>query len=430
MPTRDLRLADPDRSRVILVGTANYRYGLPEIPPVAGNVDGLARVFRDPRLGGLGEQSCHTLVDPSKDRAIRQVAAWCREADDVLLVYFSGHGLLGEDGELLLACADTDPEMAEYTALPISLLRRAVQASPARTRVLVLDCCYSGRAIRALGGADADLLGQVEVSGTYTLASVPGDLQALFHEGERYTVFTGELIATLRNGIPDGAPLLSVDAVYRHLLRRMRGSGLPAPRQVHSDTASDLALVQNVAYLGADPVPPSTGPQGDPFRHVDLLVRRAGEEGRDRFVLREAARDRRWPALARLRMAAELDHLGETGSALETLRDLGVDGDPHQALKRMREFSSLVAENRIWAAELVDSWDVGSTDDPEVLWGLMMAIWLSASGLPVPDQTAAVTELAGHGYADQARSVLRGMVRRRGLPVSDRRAVQAAMKDL
>nr|WTB32607.1 caspase family protein [Streptomyces sp. NBC_00830] len=412
------------------MGTASYRYGLPDISPVAGNVEGLARIFRDPRLGGLGEDTCHTLVDPTRDLAIRQVAAWCREAEDVLVVYFSGHGLIGEDSELLLACEDTDPDMAEFTALPISLLRRAVQASPARIRVLILDCCYSGRAIRALGSAEADLLGQVELAGTYTLASAPGDLQALFNEGERYTVFTGELIDTLRNGIPDEASLLSVGAVYRHLLRKLRGSNLPEPKQVHSNTAGDLALVHNAAYVGADPVPRSTGPQGDPFRHVDLLIRRAGEDTRDRLVLRNAARDRSWPVLARLRMVAELDRLGETGTVAGVLRDLGVNGDVHQALQKMREFTSLVEEDRIWEAELVDSWDIGTADDPDALWGLLMAIWLSVGGLPVDKQIAAVSELAGHGYGDRARSVLKGILRKNGLPGSDRRAIQAAMKEL
>ncbi|MBT3152640.1 caspase family protein [Streptomyces sp. CHD11] len=411
------------------MGTAHYRYGLPDIPPVAGNVDGLARIFRDPGLGGLGADTCHTLADPTRDLAIRQIAAWCREAEDVLVVYFSGHGLIGEDGELLLACEDTDPDMSEYTALPISLLRKAVQASPARTRVLILDCCYSGRAIRALGSAEADLLGQVELSGTYTLASAPGDLQSLFNEGERYTVFTGELIDTLRNGIAEEGSLLSVGAVYRHLLRTLRGSNLPEPRQVHSNTAGDLALVHNAAYVGADPVPRSTGPQGNPFRHVDLLVRRAGEDTRDRLVLRNAARDHTWPVLARLRMVAELDRLGETGTVVETLRGLGVSGDVHQALRRMREFSSLVEEDRLWESQLADSWNVGTADDPDVLWGLMMAIWLSASGLPVDKQTAAVTELVGHGYGGQARSVLKGMLGRGDLPASERRAVQAALKE-
>lgn len=427
MADRSLRLADPERSRVVLVGTANYRNGLPDIAPVAGNVEGLAAVFRDPTLGGLGVDTCRTLLDPSRDQAIRQIAAWCRDAEDVLVVYFSGHGLIGEDGELLLACADTELDMADYTALPISLLRKAVQASPARVRVLILDCCYSGRAVRTLG-ADADLLGQVELSGTYTLASAPGDLQALFVEGERYTVFTGELIDTLRNGIAAEQSLLSVDAVYRHLRRRLRGRNLPEPRQVHSNTASDLALVHNAAHALPDPV--STGPQGDPFRHVDLLVRRAGEDVRDRLVLRNAARDGTWPVLARLRMVAELDALGETGTAVDVLRGLNVLGDVHEALRGMREFSSLVERDRLFEADLSEGWDAVSAEDPSVLWGLMMAIWLSATGLPLVEQLAAVRELAGYGHGDEARSVLEGMLRRRGRGGEERRAVQTVLSGL
>jgi hypothetical protein len=35
--------------------------------------------------------------------------------------------------------------------------------------VVILDCCFSGRAIQDMSGLDASILGQLGIAGTYTL---------------------------------------------------------------------------------------------------------------------------------------------------------------------------------------------------------------------------------------------------------------------
>lgn len=423
-----MRLADPERSRVILIGTATYQDPtLPDIPAVRHNVEALGEVFRDPALGGLAEDSCRTLVDSTWHDAIEKVSDWCGEAQDVLVVYFSGHGLVGSDGSLLLAFSDTKPEN-RVTAVRISDLRLSIQESPALTRVLILDCCYSGRAIPALGAAQVDLLGELDIKGTYTLTSAPRDLRSLYREGERYTVFSGELISTLRDGIAAEPVLLSVDAVYRHLRRTMRHNNLPEPKQLHSDSASALALVRNAAFVGADSNNGVPDPGRDPFDHADVLVRRAGEDQRDRLVLASAARDRRWPALARLRMAGELARLAEVDAAAAVLESLG---GTRAALVGMTDFMSLLENDELWDAPVAEPWNAaGLTDDPGALWGLLMAMWLSLSGMPRTRQLDAAVELASLGHREQTEHVLRGMLRHRVITEEERRAVQAKLKSL
>ena len=60
--------------------------------------------------------------------------------------------------------------------------------SRAANRVVIVDSCYSGRAIGpTLGGEQQAVLGQLEIGGTYTLASAPPNSLALVCAGGRST---------------------------------------------------------------------------------------------------------------------------------------------------------------------------------------------------------------------------------------------------
>jgi hypothetical protein len=63
--------------------------------------------------------------------------------DDLLLFYFSGHGLL-YNGIPYLICQDTSELSISHTALQMSELKRYVQNSEARVKVIILDTCHAG----------------------------------------------------------------------------------------------------------------------------------------------------------------------------------------------------------------------------------------------------------------------------------------------
>ncbi|MBJ6618739.1 caspase family protein [Streptomyces sp. DHE17-7] len=72
------------------------------------------------------------------------------EATDTLLVYFAGHGMRDADStDLYLALGDSREHLG-YTAVAYQHLRTALRTARARRKIVVLDCCFSGRAARAL----------------------------------------------------------------------------------------------------------------------------------------------------------------------------------------------------------------------------------------------------------------------------------------
>jgi hypothetical protein len=133
---------------------------------------------------------------------------------------------------------------------------------------VILDCCYSGRAIESLSGGESfpdltEIRGAFVITASDQTAHVP---PARFQAGA-CTSFTGELLDLIRTGIPSDAPVLTLGEVYTHLRRRLRMQGLPMPNHQGTDTADRFGLARNAALL---PEPLERFPR-PPRRRLDVL---------------------------------------------------------------------------------------------------------------------------------------------------------------
>ncbi|MEU6678679.1 ABC transporter substrate-binding protein [Streptomyces sp. NPDC046925] len=246
-------LADPSRSVAVLVGVHAYTT-LPPLPAVKQNLKGLARALKDPGIWGLPGDRCTVLDQPdSAQTVLDTVQRAARRAEDTLVVYFAGHGLTDpHTDELYLALPDSDVER-EYTSLRYEYLRRAVLAPQSRARrtVVILDCCYSGRALIGRMSASGHLADQALVEGSCLLTASAETSVALSPPGEKYTAFTGELITALTEGVPGAPDPLDMESLYRHLRRELAQKSRPLPQQRNRNTGGLIALARNVA-----PAPP------------------------------------------------------------------------------------------------------------------------------------------------------------------------------
>ncbi|MDX3526154.1 caspase family protein [Streptomyces sp. ID05-39B] len=237
-------LPDPARSRAVLIGTASYRH-LPQLPAVEAGVVDLAAELCDATVWGLPVQHCTVVTDPLSPQTILDpVYQASEEATDTLLVYFAGHGMRDADSaDLYLALGDSREHLG-YTAVAYQHLRTALRSARARRKVVLLDCCFSGRAARALSGSDV-LAAEAAVDGAYVLTASPRDRIALAPDGERYTAFTGELLTVLRHGVEDGPELIDLDTLYRVLLERLRAKNRPLPQHSQENGVGRLPLARN-----------------------------------------------------------------------------------------------------------------------------------------------------------------------------------------
>lgn len=240
-------LPEPDRSRAVLIGSASYRY-LPQLPAVEANVLDLAAELCDATVWGLPVQHCDVVTDPQSPEAMLDpVNQAGEEATDTLVVYYAGHGMRDSDSADLYLALGESRDNVGYTAVAYRHLRTALRAARARRKVVILDCCFSGRAARTLAGTGDALAHQAAVDGAYVLTASPRDRLALAPDGERYTAFTGELLHILRYGVPDAPELLDLDTLYRALLERLQSKNRPVPQRSEENGVGRLPLARNKA---------------------------------------------------------------------------------------------------------------------------------------------------------------------------------------
>lgn len=223
--------------RAVLVGVSRYDdIEFPDIPAAANNVADLAQLLTATDGGGLAEIHCSVLTNPDSQQVGRAVGSAAREAEDVLLVYYTGHGVVDRRGQLYLALSGSSKEQPKWSSVPFSTLRDDLMTSRARTRVLILDCCFSGRAFEAMSGPSTLVEGQIDIQGTYTIASSSRTEPSIAPEGHRHTAFTAALLGAAAERA------LTLDELYRKVDQILVRNGHPRPQRRSVNVAGELRL--------------------------------------------------------------------------------------------------------------------------------------------------------------------------------------------
>ncbi|MGJ6969207.1 caspase family protein [Streptosporangium sp. G11] len=196
-------LPDPAQSRAVFIGTAKYTE-LSDLPGIEAGMHDLCEVLTHSLTGSFDRSTTSLMLNPSNaTEALTPLEEAVTEARDTLFLHISCHGLISPySGDLSLAMVGSRPD-SSFTALPYDWIRELVASCPARRRVIMLDCCYSGRVLGAMGSDDF-VVGTTQIEGTYLISATGSTRVAVAPPGEQYTSFTGELIRLLRDGIPDG----------------------------------------------------------------------------------------------------------------------------------------------------------------------------------------------------------------------------------
>ncbi|MFF9788370.1 caspase family protein [Streptomyces nigrescens] len=239
-------LPDPSDSRAVLLGVTWYS-DLEDLPGVANNLPALAEAVCGPFGWGLDDQHCTVVAEPaSLEQMLEPVSTAAKEARDTLLVYYAGHGLLNQQQELHLGLPNSRAGRGR-TAVPYSWLREAISEGKAKRHVIILDCCFSGRALGSMSGP-ATLADQAWIDGSFLMAAAPETGIALAPPGEQYTAFTGELLTAMKDGVPGPNPWLAMDDLYLHLRSVLTSKDHPVPQRRARNRAGELVWGRNAGY--------------------------------------------------------------------------------------------------------------------------------------------------------------------------------------
>ena len=133
----------PDRLALIIANSDFDDPKLCQLRTPLRDAEALAEVLGDPEIGNF---DVSLLVDEPEGVVRRKIARLYahRRKSDLLLLYYSGHGIRDEHGDLYLAARDTEMELVGATALDAAYVRARIDKSGSQRKVVVLDCCHSG----------------------------------------------------------------------------------------------------------------------------------------------------------------------------------------------------------------------------------------------------------------------------------------------
>src|SRR4051812_34543583 len=109
-----------------------------------GDVEALARVLQDPERGTF--DSVVTCIDQDVQTIRDQLVALLdgRAPEDMVLLYYSGHGIITKGQRLFLATGKSDFDRPQARSLSALEMRDMLEQSRAGKQVVILDCCHSG----------------------------------------------------------------------------------------------------------------------------------------------------------------------------------------------------------------------------------------------------------------------------------------------
>jgi formylglycine-generating enzyme required for sulfatase activity len=210
----------------LLIGVSEYEPGLNPLPAAVKDVEAMRRVLVHPEMGGFAEADITLLKNPQRqemEEAIYRLFT-NRQKDDLLLFYFSGHGIKDESGRLYLSTRSTRKEngrLFEPSAVAASTLHERINKSKSERQVLILDCCFSGAIAQGLTVKDD---GSVNVQehlggkGRAILTASTSTQYSFEQEGSELSVYTRYLVEGIEKGAADqdGDGWISVDELHEY----------------------------------------------------------------------------------------------------------------------------------------------------------------------------------------------------------------------
>ncbi len=155
-----------------------------------------------------------------------------KKLDDLLVFYFSGHGVRDESGSLFLAVKNTNRSRLQSTAITTDFVRKLMGQSRSKRQVIILDCCNSGAfasGTKAETGGSMGIAAAFEGTGYGHVVLTATDSTQFAWEGDKIigsgttnSLFTHFLIKGLEGDADeDGDGKITVDELYDYAYEKI-----------------------------------------------------------------------------------------------------------------------------------------------------------------------------------------------------------------
>ena len=252
---------------LIIANTEYTDPGLAQLTAPGKDAKEFGRVLDSPELGAFDDVIILLNENESKVSETIDYFFSLKKPDDLLLLYFSGHGVRDENGSLYLAVRNTNRARLRSTAIKSDFIREAMDESRSRRQILILDCCNSGAFAQGTKGETGGSVGTAkafEGTGYGRVVLTASDSTQFAWEGDKVigeetsnSLFTHFLVKGLegeadRNG--DGK--ITVDELYDYAYERIVSrTPKQTPGKWSYKQQGDIVLRENLKPRDVKPTP-------------------------------------------------------------------------------------------------------------------------------------------------------------------------------
>ncbi|MBN3959916.1 caspase family protein [Nostoc sp. NMS8] len=217
----------------LLIGVSEYEPGLNPLPGAVKDVEALREVLLHTDMGGFAASDITLLKNPERqivEMAIETLFS-SRHKDDLLLLYFSGHGIKDDRGRLYLATRNTSKtqqgELIRSTSVSANFIHDRMSESRSRRQVVILDSCFSGAFAEGMSAKDdgaIDIRDQLGGEGRAVLTSSTSTQYSFEQEGQDLSIYTRFLIEGIKSGEADRDrdEFISIDELHEYASQKVR----------------------------------------------------------------------------------------------------------------------------------------------------------------------------------------------------------------
>jgi formylglycine-generating enzyme required for sulfatase activity len=217
----------------LLIGVSDYEPGLNPLPSAVKDVEALREVLLHPDMGGFAAADITLLENPERqdvEEAIERLFTY-QPKDDLVLFYFSGHGIKDDLGQLYLATRKTRKnskgELVRSTAVAARFIQQCMSLSRSRRQVVILDSCFSGAFAEGMSAKDdgtIDIREQLGGEGRAVLTSSTSTQYSFEEEGQDLSIYTRFLVEGIKSGEADRDrdEFISIDELHEYASQKVR----------------------------------------------------------------------------------------------------------------------------------------------------------------------------------------------------------------
>ncbi len=248
----------------LIIGNTEYiDPGLAQLSAPGKDAEDFARVLKDKEIGAFDDVK--VVVNEPSASVIEAIDEFFdqKKPDDMLVLYFSGHGIKDEIGSLYLAFKNTVRSRLRSTAIKSDYIKEAMDQSRSKRQVLILDCCNSGafpQGTKAELGGSMGMTKAFQGYGRFVLTA--SDATQFAWEGDQVigetdnSLFTHFLVKGLEGDADsDGDGRITVDELYDYAYQQISSV---TPKQTPTKSASkqegEIILRQNMRIEDIKPV--------------------------------------------------------------------------------------------------------------------------------------------------------------------------------